>query len=225
MILGDWPQLAIAAILVPWWLLGEWTEAVSGDRIVATSVLMIAITYLSVRTAKRDPVRVALGWMGGIALLPAALIAAVERHLWSRPHNLQPGIAAIGWLGAIVLPLAFAYAFRRGAVWMNAVAAGWVMGLSAINELRLETPLYAWCLLGSIGLIAWGIYEYRAERINLGMAGFAITLIFFFFSSVMDKLGRSASLIMLGVLFVAGGWQWEKLRRRLVSQVRVGGAQ
>ena len=56
------------------------------------------------------------------------------------------------------------------------------------------------------------------------MAGFALTIIFFFFSSVMDKLGRSASLMALGILFVAGGWQWEKLRRRLVTQVQRGTA-
>ena len=57
------------------------------------------------------------------------------------------------------------------------------------------------------------------------MAGFAITIVAFFFSSVMDKLGRSASLIALGALLLAGGWQWEKLRRRLLTQVRLGGAQ
>jgi hypothetical protein len=85
--------------------------------------------------------------------------------------------------------------------------------------------LYAWCTLGSAAMIAWGIHELRAERINLGMAGFALTIVFFFFSSVMDKLGRSASLIALGILFVAGSWYWEKLRRRLVAQVQPGGAQ
>ena len=52
-----------------------------------------------------------------------------------------------------------------------------------------------------------------------------MTPVFFFFSSVMDKLGRSASLIALGILFVAGSWYWEKLRRRLVAQVQPGGAQ
>jgi hypothetical protein len=41
----------------------------------------------------------------------------------------------------------------------------------------------------------------------------------------MDKLGRSASLIALGTILLAGGWQWEKLRRRLLTQVRMGGAQ
>ena len=226
MLLGDWPQMAIGAILIPWWLLGEWSEAVSaGDRITAAAVLVIALCYLSVRTGKHDSVRIALAWIGGIALLPAALIVALEPHIWSRTQHPPSAAAAIGWGGVIVLPLAFAYAFRRNAAWMNAVAAVWVVGLSAISDQRLELLLFAWCLVGATGLIGWGIYEYRAERINLGMAGFALTLIFFFFSSIMDKLGRSASLIVLGILFVAGGWQWEKLRRRLVAQTRLGGAQ
>ena len=224
MLLHDWPQLGIAAILTPWWLLGEWTEAVSGDRVVPAAVLLLAISYLSIRSDKDDPARTAIAWIGGIAILPAALIVALERSAWGRSHTPATA-AAIGWAGAILLPLAFAYAFRRRAVWINAVAALWVIAFSAIANQRFDLLLYAWCLVGSAGLIAWGIYEYRAERINLGMAAFALTIIFFFFSSVMDKLGRSASLIVLGVMFVAGGWQWEELRRRLVTQVRLGGAQ
>ena len=57
------------------------------------------------------------------------------------------------------------------------------------------------------------------------MAGFALTIVFFFFSSVMDKLGRSASLMTLGVLFVGGGWYGEKLRRKLVAGLASGGVQ
>jgi uncharacterized membrane protein len=224
MLLHEWPQVALAAILFPWWLLGEWTEAVSSERLVPAAVLMLAVNYLSLRTGKPDAVRAALAWMGGIALLPAALIVAVEGNSWRRSQSMPPVTLAVGWAAVILLPLAFAYAFRRRAAWINAVAAVWVLGLSVIAGERLELLLYGWCLAGSAGLIAWGIYEYRAERINLGMAAFAITIVFFFFSSVMDKLGRSASLIALGILFVAGGWQWEKLRRRLVSQVRPGGA-
>jgi len=72
-------------------------------------------------------------------------------------------------------------------------------------------------------MIAWGIAEFRAERVNLGMSGFALTILCFYFSNVMDKLGRSTSLIVLGVAFLAGAWYWEKLRRQLVSRVRSGG--
>jgi hypothetical protein len=108
---------------------------------------------------------------------------------------------------------------------MNLLAALWVVGLSFLAEARLEIGIYAWCALGAAAMIAWGIYEFRAERINLGMAGFALTIVFFFFSSVMDKLGRSASLMALGILFVGGGWYWEKLRRNLVARLVSGGVQ
>ena len=35
----------------------------------------------------------------------------------------------------------------------------------------------------------------------------------------MDKLGRSASLIGLGLLFLLGGWLLEKTRRRLMVKL------
>jgi len=53
----------------------------------------------------------------------------------------------------------------------------------------------------------------------VGVLAFAITVIAFYFSSVMDKLGRSASLIGLGLLLIAGGWAMERTRRRLVARV------
>jgi len=37
----------------------------------------------------------------------------------------------------------------------------------------------------------------------------------------MDKLGRSASLVGFGLLFLLGGWKLEQLRRKLVA--RMGG--
>jgi hypothetical protein len=51
---------------------------------------------------------------------------------------------------------------------------------------------------------------------------FAATVLTFYSSQVMDKLGRSASLIGLGVLFLAGGWMLERARRRLVVRARGG---
>jgi uncharacterized membrane protein len=230
LLLGDWPQFALAALLVPFWLIGEWTEALAykteAGPVIAAAVLMLAICYLSTRReGADDPVRISLAWIGGLALLPATFAVALAREAWGHTRDTDTTLLTIGWAGAILIPLAVAAFFRRKAAWMNVLAAVWVIGLSQMADQRMEPAMYAWCALGSAAMVGWGIYEYRAERINLGMAGFAITLIFFFFSSVMDKLGRSASLIALGVLFVAGGWQWEKLRRRLVGQVRLGGAQ
>jgi len=39
----------------------------------------------------------------------------------------------------------------------------------------------------------------------------------------MDKLGRSASLVGFGLLFLLGGWKLEQLRRKLVART-AGGA-
>jgi hypothetical protein len=165
-----------------------------------------------------SPLARSLNWIGGIGLLPSVIIVAVAR--WNGNPATGAGLMALGWSGAILLPLAFAYVYRRNKVWINGVAAVWVVVLSLISGPRLEIWVYFWCAIGAAGLIAWGIDEHRAERVNLGMAGFALTLLFFLFSSVMDKLGRSTTLIAMGIVFLAGGWYWEKLRRRLVRRAQ-----
>ena len=62
--------------------------------------------------------------------------------------------------------------------------------------------------------------ERNKALINYGVVAFALTVLWFYFSNFMDKLNRSLGLIVLGVLFLGGGWALEKLRRRMVSQVK-----
>jgi len=219
-LLREWPQLAFSALLVPCWLIGEWTDAMSHDLDVATISMvfttLLAICYLSVpdRTFK---------WIGGISLLPSVLIQVSNPSWGNTRGSVSVTLGVIGLIGAFLLPLGFAFIYRGSRTWINAVAALWVGVLSALSFQHTAIWIYAWCAIGSAGMIAWGIAEFRAERVNLGMAGFAITILFFYFSSVMDKLGRSTSLIVLGVLFLAGAWYWEKLRRKLVARVNAGG--
>jgi hypothetical protein len=147
---------------------------------------------------------------------------------------LPESYRALGWMIALALPLVLAGRLRRNAAWMNIVAAVWVVvlgttrlssgaGAGASEDLLRyawrELGPYAMWALGSLGLIAWGLREGRKERINLGIAGFALTVLAFYSATVMDKLGRAASLIGLGVLFVLGGWLLEKTRRRLVVRL------
>jgi hypothetical protein len=138
----------------------------------------------------------------------------------------------LGWTMAYALPLAIAFALRRREAWTTALAAVWVLVLSVWPDRREvgdwvlyfwhQLGIYLWCLLGSVGLVAWGLYEESKERINLGVAGFAITVITFYFASVMDKLGRANTLMGLGVLFLVGGWFLERMRRRLVARLDRG---
>ena len=55
------------------------------------------------------------------------------------------------------------------------------------------------------------------------MVWFAITVVWFYFSDMFDKMGRSLGLIGLGVLFLAGGWGLEKMRRGLLASMDATG--
>ena len=236
LLLHDWTQAALAALLTPMWLGGEWLVTtgrwVWTDKILAEGILLLAITYLTALLPNREtPARKALAWIGALALIPSVLFVIVSgTHSDGRLFSSSGISRELGWTVALSLPLVLAWILRRRAAWMNLIAALWVVALgttslpSQPNEslLRLiwrELGPYALCALGSIGLIAWGLKEARKERINLGVAGFALTVLLFYFSNVMDKLGRSASLIGLGLLFLLGGWLLERTRRRLVARL------
>ena len=229
-VLRQWPQLTLAAILTPVWLIGKWLDWASPgwgseSQMGGSAAVLIALCYLSARLPGYDSIeRRSLAWVGGLGIIPAVIFAATETLLFSRGRALSGTKQIVGWAGAILLPLAVAWLLRGTKFWVNAIAAVWCVVLSWMAHENLSIPLYLWCALGSAGLIAWGVYEYRSERVNLGMAGFALSVISFFFSSVMDKLGRSASLVTLGILFLAGGWGWERLRRGLVARTRAQGA-
>ncbi len=239
-LLRDWAHAALAAVLTPAWLAGEWIEATQNSMhsevVVTSGLLMLAISYLTgLLPEKTTPVRKTLAWIGGLALIPAAaFLVVVAPHFHWRDLPLPWSYHLLGWSTAFLLPLALAWWLRGTLVWMNLIAGIWVAALAATQLFRWDYSVryvasgnwrvYALCALGSIGLITWGMKEAREERVNLGIAGFALTVLFFYFSTVMDKLGRSASLIGLGLLFLLGGWLLEKARRRLLVQLKRGSA-
>jgi uncharacterized membrane protein YhhN len=83
---------------------------------------------------------------------------------------------------------------------------------------------YALVAATAVFLVWWGIRNLAKPIVNYGMVTFALTVMWFYFSSVMDKLDRSLGLIGLGILFLAGGWALEYTRRRIVASMETGGA-
>jgi len=239
-LLRHWTQAALLALLVPGWLAGEWEvrtqEFAVSNRLLAEGLLLIAITYLSARTGQADSfVRRALAWVGGIAFLPLSVWAFAERReywgwVWRNRPYVSPLLNITGWAIAICAALALAFVLRKSATLTNAIATVWVLVIGTFGfghegvlwKLWDSVGPYFWAGIGALGMVAWGLLERRRERINLGVAGFALTVIIFYFSDVMDKLGRSASLIGLGVLFLFGGWALERARRQLVARVAGG---
>ena len=78
-LLRDWPQAALAAVLTPMWLSGEWLVPtgswIGKDKILAEGLLLLAITYLTALLPEKEtPVRKALAWIGALALIPVCVV-------------------------------------------------------------------------------------------------------------------------------------------------------
>lgn len=274
-LLRDWPQVTLLALLLPAWLASEHMAQIRsqwGDNLVlAQSLFLLAVVYVSARTpACHSVTHQAIATVGTVALVPTAIYlfsamddrAFIALHRRAGDSELLP--AALG----IALPVLASFLLRRRAGWTGLVAALWVF-IAARFDVEKEMPLFwllCWCTLGgglfvalgirdrvqsvervgllfigvsSCGLLAWGneherIFAYplcsalslavvawgvrfpRRDAINLGVVLFGTTVTFFYFSSVMDRLGRSASLIGLGLLFLGGGFALERARRKLL---------
>ena len=238
-LLKDWPQLALVAILAPAWLTSEWFVAAGADfwigygwnpaRIAASGIFLLALAYFTAAREEGVGVRVkTLLHIGRVALIPAAFCMTAFTLEAPPPFGQavasSAGLSAVGWAAAIGLPLGLAIVLRRAAAWPNAVAVLWVLVLVTLRPMIDGTLLYAWWALGAAALAAWGVGEARSERINMGMVIFGLTILAFYFSHVMDKLGRSASLVGFGLLFLTTGWALDRVRRRLILQTRGGAA-
>jgi len=232
-VLRDWLQGTLTVLLVPGWIASEWsvrTDRHSGmERLLVEFVALLSIAYLGARGGAQESshLRRALVAIGAIALLPATGILSIVGHefSWRHPAAMSSAMSAAGILMAFALPLVVAWVLRgRAALWVAGFAV-WVylLGRMDAREFNQNLAIYGLYALGSIALVLWGLQEHRRERVNLGVAGFALTVIAFYFSTVMDKLGRSASLIGFGLLFLLGGWQLEKFRRRLVRRLETAG--
>jgi uncharacterized membrane protein len=245
-LLRDWTQAGLLALLAPIWLICQWTITMEGHsgghRPLAVGLVLTALTYLSARIGEQDSTaRRTLVWIGGIALLPcvgtAIAIASVERSSFRYDHRspLFFGTLLAGWLIALAGPLVLAWLLRSRGGWINLLWAAWayVLIVSAAHmhsfsggtdhqSLVATLALYVLCAVGAAGLVGWGLHEKRKERLNLGIAGLAVSVLFFYFDSFMGKLGRSASLLVLGLLCLAGGYALEVTRRRLAARMELG---
>src|SRR6266481_1937879 len=240
LVLRQWPQAVLAAVLVPAWLAGEWKVATGkypgSETIMAQGLLLLAIFYLSM-TAKgpQRSLRLALIWVGALALLPCipgvVFTSAGFSFSWSTQNNFPSHLRIIGYCAAYLPVLIAAILDRKKNFGWILGAAIWVYGLTIASSRSMSRYMSAeptvwiflWLGLGAAALCAWGVRVNRKLFINFGVAIFSLTVITFYFSSVMDKLGRSMGLILLGAIFLAGGWILHRLRTDLIARAAAAG--
>ncbi len=237
--LRQWPQVLWLALLAPAWLWGEWVEAQPpmaawrGMTPAAIGVFLLACVYLAASPADSDARwRRALAWLGAIALLPAGIALGVSNEwrdfsmIGIKHHEIGSFALVIAWTLGAALPLALAWFLRgRDAVWLL-IALAWAIIVSQVrpHSDTGELAMYALFALGASGIVLWGVKDQQRLAINVGVLGFAVAVLAFYFSSVFDKLGRAFGLIGIGVIFIGGGWLLERMRRRLVGRIFRSGA-
>lgn len=233
-LLRDWPHTLWVAALVPLWLWAEWAQRTALTDPSYTEMAAIAIgftglgtAYVGARCRALDAAwRHALVLLGAIILLPSAYAAVgvgTMRDLIPASAHSAGVAPALVWSVALLLPLVVAVALRRRDAWpvIVAMALAWFVTTLEMTRTGHELLSYLVYAAGSVGLVFWGLHDGDRLRVNLGVLGFALTVLWFYFGSLFDMLGRAFGLIGMGILFIGGGFWLERARRTLVRRIDV----
>jgi len=239
-LLRDQFQQTLTLLLVPAWICSEFgfrlEPYTSGTVYLARVGVVVGAALLAGFLHSRR--RAVFGILFGVGalLLPVSIgvladgWASQGYEQWSK-WGFVPMRLRLAALGIVLLTAGVAWLSEKGSVVPVGIAAVLAYALPWLQALRKEDTLnggtytlsepsvaaHALVAAGAVGLVAWGVRISSKALVNYGMAAFAASVMWFYFSSVMDKLGRSLGLIALGVLFLAGGWVLERTRRRLVG--------
>ncbi|HMD77848.1 MAG TPA: DUF2157 domain-containing protein [Terracidiphilus sp.] len=237
-LLQDEAQQTLTLLLFPAWILSELSFAAEGHvgEIVYQGRFLVvwAVLYLTFFLgSKRKIVQGILFAVGAIASVVGIVGMLDGWSSWGNQTFLSLGTRTWGWVDIAVLPLLFAvFKFRKSVVPVAvaivfSIALPWCQrsvdyfgpGMYHTHIQRNEPNIAAHALVAAFAvfIIWWGVRLASKALVNLGIVGFAITVGWFYFSDIFDKMGRSLGLIGLGILFLAGGWVLEKTRRGLLA--------
>ena len=245
-LLQDEAQQTLTLLLFPAWILSEfcyYADGHIGENVYLGRFLIVwAVLYLTFFIgSKRKVLWGILFAVSAIASLVGVVILLDGWNSWANQTYLPLGLRTWGWIDIAAIPLLFAlFKFRKSVIPVVvaicfSIALPWCQRFwtqyynwgdgSQHTFARNEPNLAAHALVAAfcVSLIWWGVRQLSQALVNLGIVGFAITVIWFYFSDIFDKLDRSLALIGLGILFLAGGWALEKTRRNLVGGMKKAG--
>jgi uncharacterized membrane protein len=247
LLLRDQAQQTLALLLVPAWIFSElgvrMGEHIGAEIYIGRLLFAWAILYLTFFAGSRKKV------VAGILFAASAIAAVVGIVLmltnlasWSGQQTFIPfGTRVWAWLAIAALPLIVAAFHGHRGLAPIAAAIGFVIalpwcytsrtesyfnGYATSSYVRTELNFSAYALVAAFAVFLcwWGARLASRALVNLGIVGFAATVVWFYFCGLWDKLDRALGLIGLGVLFLAGGWALEKTRRQILAGMERGPA-
>jgi len=242
-LLHDQAQQILTLLLFPAWIFCELEYVVQGrigmEVYLGRFLFVWAVFYLTmILGSQRRVVHGILFAFAAIAGVVGAVLMSLGWSSWTSAQTSVPfGTRFWAWAAIAILPLAIA-AFRghwglipSAAAIATAVVLPWCQrilvepydygagGRGAYT--RSETNLAAYALMAAFAvfIIVWGMRQTSRALVNLGIVYFGLSVGWFYFSNIFDKVGRSLGLIGLGILFLGGGWGLEIARRRLLARM------
>jgi uncharacterized membrane protein len=239
-LLQDEAQQTLTFLLFPAWMLSEFsfyaTGHIGADVYIGRFLVVWAVLYLTLFLgSKHKAAQGILFAASAIAAVTGIVILTWGWTSWSADQTfLSFGTRLWGWAFIAFVPLCFSVLrLRKSSVPVAAaivfsIALPWCQrnwtdyetyGANHYTFARHDPNLAAHALVAAFAVFVvwWGVHHASRALVNLGIVGFAITVGWFYFSDIFDKVGRSLGLIGLGILFLAGGWALEKMRRRLMA--------
>jgi hypothetical protein len=247
-LLGDQFQQTLTLLLLPAWVLSEFSyqlQPYRGEWVYLLRVMAVlgAFYLVSFAGSKRRVVFGILFAVGAVGLMGSVIGLGDSWRNAAYGYFHQAGFVPLGYrvatLGLIALIVAAGVLLSRWNALLIVLVAGLGYALpwasTTVTEdgwnggrgyTHSDASVLAYLMVAAvtIAFVGWGVRTASKALVNYGVAMFAVTVIWFYFSSVMDKLGRSFGLIVLGVLFLAGGWALERTRRELVRRMEPGNA-
>lgn len=245
-LLRDEAQEALALLLAPAWIVCEMAYAMErhiGQNVfVGRALLTWGVLYLTYFLgSRRHVVKGILFAAGAIAGLAGIALMVTGWESYAATETLVPFSTRVwAWVALGALPLAIAAFHRHKGLIPPALGVGlaialpwstrtWTvtqtLGARSSSHTQSEPNLTAYALVAllAVFLCWWGVREGSKALVNLGIVGFGMAVAWFYLSDILSRVGRSLGLITLGVLFLAGGWILEKMRRRILA--RMGGTE
>ncbi len=239
-LLQDQAQQLLALLLVPAWIFCELDFRFDGhigeDIYIGRLGFVWAILYITFFIASRR--KAVQGILFALSVIAGARSTVAMLWGWESYGNqtfIPFGACVWAWIAIAAIPLAVAaFHGHKGlipiaAAIAYAVALPWCYRTWSESYIdtygrracfpRTEPNLLAHLLVAAFAVFLcwWGVRLASRALVNLGIVGFAAAVAWFYFSDILSKVNRSLGLIGLGVLFLAGGWALEKMRRRILA--------
>ncbi len=248
MLLRDQAQQTLALLLVPAWIfceLGVRTSGYIGDGAYMGRLAFVwGILYITFFLRSRRKAVEGILFAAGVVAAVAGIYEMLSNWVsFSASQSFVPfgtrvwawvAIAAVPLIVAAfhghkgLIPIVAAIAFCEALPWCYST---WTETYAASDGSRqmltgTNPNVAAHALVAVFAVfVCWcGVRMASRALVNLGIAGFAAAVAWFYFSNIYSDKYRAVGLIGLGVLFLAGGWALEIARSRILARMKLAEA-